>query len=620
MSEPTPSQPAKPAPSSDSQATAAPAVPSDWRLVRRAWSFLYADRRWFWVIAIMTPLGVLANIAQPYLLKVGIDDYIAKGDIDGLGLVALAFAGVVIAGWLTSSLGFYTLQFVSLRGLVRIRRAIFVHVMGQGARFFDRRTTGSLMTRTVNDVDAIDESLARGGIELLTDLLTIVGMLIAMFILDWRLTLVTFAFSPLIWLVVAWFRRRLRPLSLIIRKTLSRLNGFFAEQIYGMSLTQLYGAEPKSRKRFDAMSRKYMDAYHKSNWLDAGLYAVMDGMSALAIGALVWFAALQIGDPESAVTFGLLVAFIDYVSRIFVPIREFTGRIATLQRAIAALERIFGLLDSDDRIAPGHIKADQLGALVNSADPDGPRTGRLSGHVRFDDVSFAYADDRPTVLQSVGFEVQAGEVVALVGATGSGKTTVGKVLTRMYDGYTGSIQLDGHELRDIDSATVRDQINVVHQDVYLFDGTIHENIRLWSDAVDDAAVTKALALSRAEHFVRELPNGADTVLTERGGNLSTGQRQLLAIARAMARKAQIVILDEATASVDSVTEKLIDEATAILFADRTVLVIAHRLSTIQKADRILVLDHGQVVEQGSHSELMALDGRYKLLVETGFAL
>ncbi|TNF23449.1 MAG: ABC transporter ATP-binding protein [Deltaproteobacteria bacterium] len=577
--------------------------PTDWALIKRVWPYIRADKAWLWVVLVATPLGVLSGVFQPVLLKAGIDDHIAVGDISGLTGVALGYLGVVIAGWLTGSLGFFALQRLSLRGLARLRTAIFAHVTEQGARFFDRRTTGSLMTRTVNDTEAVYESLVRGAGQLLTDFLTIIGMLVAMFALEWRLTLVAFAFSPLIWVTVGWFRRRLRPLSLAIRQTLSRLNGFFAEQIYGMSLVQLYGAQDKSRARFDEMSHAYMRAYHRSNWLDAGLYAVMDGMSALAIGAVVWFTAVQFTDPAPSITIGLLVAFVDYLGRIFVPIREFAGRIAALQQSSAALERIFGLMDAEDKVAPGHVA---------------PET--LAGAVRFDGVGFAYAADRPQVLDDVSFAVSPGEVVALVGATGSGKTTIGKLLTRMYDGYGGSITVDGHELSDLRLDVVRDRITVVHQDVYLFDGTVAENIHLWKEDLDDAALRRAVELSRAATFIDEQPQGLEWRLTERGSNLSTGQRQLLAIARAMARDASIVILDEATASVDSETEKLIDEAVAELFKQRTVLVIAHRLSTIQKADRIVVLHHGRVVEQGSHDELMATDGRYRLLVETGFEL
>ncbi len=579
---------------------------TDWRMAKRLFDYVRADRKWFLLVLVLTPLGVLADVMQPVLLKIGIDAHVAKGDIGGLGTVAIAYAGTVLFAWLSASLGYHALQKVSLRGLARLRSALFAHVMAQGSRFFDRRHAGSLMTRTINDVDAVYESLARGAIQLLTNSLAIVGMLVAMLVLDPGMTLVAFLFSPIIYFVVGWFRRRLRPISLQIRESLSVLNGFFAERIFGMTVVQLYGAEKVSADKFDTMSREYMLAYHKSNWLDAGLYAVMDGMSALATAAVVYWVALQF-DPEigkSAISIGVLVAFIDYLGRIFVPIRELSGQIATLQRSFAALEKIFGLLDTNERVASGTRKLPQP----------------IAGAVRFEGVRFRYAAERPEVLKGIDLHVNSGEVVAIVGATGSGKSTLGKLLTRMYGGYEGRITIDGVELGELELTAIRDAATVVHQDVWLMDGTIADNVRLGDPSISDADVAEAIRLSRAAMFVDDLPLGIASRVAERGRNLSGGERQLLSIARAMARKAPIVILDEATASVDSMTERQIDAALETLFETRTVLVIAHRLQTIQKADRIVVLHQGEIVETGSHLELMALGGRYKLLVETGFAL
>lgn len=592
---------------------------TDWSLAKRVFQYVRQDKRWFWLVLVLTPLGVLADVLQPVLLKIGIDDHIRKGDLDGLGLVAIAFAGTVLFAWLSASLGYHALQRVSLRGLARLRSSIFSHVMSQGARFFDKRHAGSLMTRTINDVDAVYESLARGAIQLMTNFLAIVGMLVAMLALDPGLTLVAFLFSPVIYFIVGWFRRGLRPLSLKIRETLSALNGYFAERVFGMSVVQLYGAEDVSAETFDVMSREYMHAYHKSNWLDAGLYAVMDGMSALATAAVVWFVAVHfdpsLGKTEGALTIGLLVAFIDYLGRIFVPIRELSGQIATLQRSFAALEKIFQLLDTDERLPEG---TRVLGPVAGSAGLAGGRAAR--GEVRFEHVRFRYAPERPEVLKGIDLSLAPGEVVAVVGATGSGKSTLGKLLTRMYSGYEGRISIDGIELGELRMDSIRDAVTVVHQDVWLMEGTIADNVRLGDARISDADVRDAIRESRAAMFVDELPGGVLAKVAERGKNLSSGERQLLSIARAMARKAPIVILDEATASVDSMTERQIDLALESLFRTHTVLVIAHRLQTIQKANRIVVLHQGEVVETGSHAELMARGGRYKVLVETGFAL
>jgi len=577
---------------------------TDWSLFRRVSQYVREDRAWFWLVLVLTPLGVAAEVVQPVLLKIGIDNHIIAGDLAGLGTIAALFASAVFFAWLTGSLGYHALQRVSLRGLARLRSAIYDHVMAQGGRFFDKRHAGSLMTRTINDVDAVYESLARGAIQLLTNLLAIIGMLVAMLLMDASLTLVAFLFSPIIWFIVSWFRKRLRPISLEIRETLSKLNGYFAERVFGMTVVQLYGAERVSTRAFDEMSGAYMKAYHKSNWLDAGLYAVMDGMGALATAAVVWFFAVQFTDGNTALTLGLLVAFVDYLGRIFVPIRELSAQIATLQRSFAALEKIFGLLDTDERV------------------PDGPKflPQPVQGQIRFSHTRFRYGKDLPEVLRGIDLDIRPGQVIAIVGATGSGKSTIGKLLTRMYADYEGSITLDGLELKDLACTDVRDAITVVHQDAWLMEGTIADNIRLGDPRVTDADIERAGTLSCAKTFVDELPDGWQSHLTERGKNLSTGQRQLLAIARALARRAPIVILDEATASVDPMTEKHIDLAMEALFRERTVIVIAHRLQTIRKADKIVVLHRGEIAESGNHDELMAKGGRYRELVETGFAL
>jgi len=402
----------------------------------------------------------------------------------------------------------------------------------------------------------------------------------------------------LIVVLVDVFRRKLRTLSLTIRKSLSKLNGFFAESIYGITTVQLGGAEEGAKRQFQEMSHRYLDAYRRSNWWDAGLYAIMDGLGALAIGLMLWDGAERFG--AGGVTAGLLVAFVDYLIMIFGPIRELSGRFATIQRAIAALERIFALMDAEDRVEPGARTLD-----------------RVKGGLSFKGVRFAYGDDRPEVLHDVSFDVAPGEVVALVGATGSGKTTLGRLMTRTYGGYGGSITLDGLELRELEAEALRRQVAVVQQEITLVEASVADNIGLWDAAVSRAAIRQAADRACATGFIDALPGGFDHVLSERGANLSVGEGQLVCIARALARQAPVVVLDEATASIDSVTEALVDEALEHLFQDRTVVLIAHRLSTIAKADRIVVLHQGRVVEQGTHAELLARGGRYHLLVAAG---
>lgn len=575
----------------------------DLALIARLWPWVRADRAWLYAALALTPAGVVLALLQPMALRAAIDDHIAVGAMDGVGLLAGAYLALVTFGFLARSVAMYALQLVGLRALTRLRRGLFEHVTSQGLRFFDRQTTGGLMTRTTNDVDAVYESLSMGAVSLLTDALTIIGTVAAMAVLDWRLTLVCGSTAPLIIIVVEVFRRRLRAWSLVIRAAMSKLNGYFAERVHGMTVVQLFGAQASSRAEFAALGEVYAEANRRSNWWDAGLYAIMDGMSALAVGLLIWYGADRVFEPQSGVTLGLIVAFVDYLNKVFVPIREFSGNLATLQRSTAALERVFGLLDTREAVGQGV-----------------ERVERVEGHVRFDRVSFRYAPDRPEVLREVSFEVRAGEVVALVGATGSGKSTIGKLLTRAYDGFQGQITLDGRPLDAIDLSDLRRSVTLVHQDGFLFDGTLAENITLGDPSVTPERLAEACASSRLSAVLDELPDGLQHRVTERGANLSGGQRQLVAIARALVREAPIVVLDEATASVDSITERHIDDAIEALFTQKTVIVIAHRLSTIARADRIVVLHRGQVVEEGTHEALLAAGGRYRLLVESGFTV
>ncbi|MEE2787242.1 MAG: ABC transporter ATP-binding protein [Myxococcota bacterium] len=575
--------------------------PTDWSLARRVWPYMVPAKRWLLVVAVVMPIGVLIELAQPILIKRAIDQGIEVGNHAVLLESAGLYAAAVIGAYIARTLANYGLTISSLRALAVIRRDVFRHVMRQGQAFFDQRTTGSLMTRTTNDVEAIYESLAWGAARLIADGLVIIGTIVMMLLLDWRLTLVSFALSPIIVVVVNYFRKRLRALFFQIRKSLSQLNGFFAEQINGMDIVQMNAGQPRARAEFRNLAHHYLRLFRQANWWDAGLYAIMDGMSALSIGLMLGCGAWFFGTPESGMTLGLMVAFIDYLTKVFVPIRDFSGNLASLQRATAALERITSLFDTHVRIGGGSHPLP-----------------RVQGHLTFENVSFRYRDDLPTILRDIKFSVQPGEVVALVGATGSGKTTVAKLLTRMYDGYDGTIRIDGHDVSTISPEKVRAQISVIAQDAYFFDGTVAENITLWHPELSIDDVKDAARLACAHDFIVQLDGGYEAQIKTRGSNLSSGQRQLLGIARALIRRSPIVVMDEATANVDSQTEHLIDQAVGELLKHHTVLVIAHRLSTIAKADRILVMSQGAIVEQGSHTELMALGGHYHLLVETGF--
>ncbi|MBU0551412.1 ABC transporter ATP-binding protein/permease [Myxococcota bacterium] len=583
----------------DSIKPSAPASPSIWALLARLGPYLRAPRTWI-IIAVATPLGVLAQLAQPLVLKQGVDAHLMRGELEGLGALIGLFALLVFGGFAARALGFFALQRLGLRAITQLRRDVLRHVLNQGQRFFDQRTIGGLMTRTTNDIDAIYESLAMGAVWLIADAMVIVGTLIAMLLLDVKLTLLTLTLAPPIILIVNLFRKKLRVLFTHVRKELATLNGFFAEQLEGVSVTQLYGAQAQAKARFRGLAWRYLDHYRRANWWDAGLYAIMDGLSALAMALVLGYASARLG---AGVSLGLLIAFIDYLQKVFGPIREFSGRVATLQGSVAALDRVWGLLDVHEEI-------------IDGATP----LPHLRGEVVFKGVSFAYSEGGVEVLRGVDLRIAPGEVVALVGATGSGKTTLARLLQRIYQGYRGSLTLDGVELSDLRLADLRRQISVVAQDPYLFEATVAENIGLWAPEIDAATRRAAMVGARLADWVDGWPEGEARRLTARGADLSAGQRQLLSITRALAHPRPFVILDEATASVDSLTEDRVDEALAALFEGRTALVIAHRLSTIAKADRVVVLHKGVVVEEGDHATLMARGGRYALLVESGFAL
>jgi ATP-binding cassette, subfamily B, multidrug efflux pump len=568
------------------------------------WPLISVQRKWLWMVLFATPLGVLAQTLQPLILQKTIDGPLTNGNFGTLSQYCSVFAAVVIFGFIFKSLGVFALQLIGLKSLASLRRTLFLHVLGQSQAFFDVRTTGVLMTRTTNDVDAIGESLTRGVVGLISDGMIIIGTLVMMLWLNPWLTLIGFSIAPVIFGTVNLCRKQLRHLFTTIRESLSQLNGLFAEYINGVTETQRYGAHDTAEARFDVYSKKFRDHYHRANWWDAGLYAVMDGLSALSVGLVIAFVAYQaqkwsgVGLMEG-VTVGILVAFIDALNRIYVPIREFSGRLASIQRALAALDRILGLLAVDQAIKNGEQSLSDV-----------------SGQIAFKEVSFKYSEDGVDILKNVTFSVSPGEVVALVGSTGSGKSTIARLLSRQYEGFSGEVTLDGVELNKLSKEVSQKAIVVVGQDPYLFKATIRENIHLWDQILIDQPdlVVRAAERACAHPFISKLPNHYDTICSSQGAELSAGQRQLITIARAFAREAPIVILDEATASVDALTEELIDQATAQLFEERTVLVIAHRLSTITKADRIIMLGKGEIVEEGTHEQLMMLNGAYKTLV------
>jgi ATP-binding cassette subfamily B multidrug efflux pump len=575
----------------------------------RLWPFARPDAWAMGFALLLTPLVAGLDLAQPWLLKQAIDGHIVPGELEGLRGVALMYLGAVLGGYLLEAVYTMALSWSGQRTIVRLRRALYEHALGLTQGFFDRQPAGKLLTRVTSDVESLGESLAAGSVTIVLDLLLIVGILTAMFALDWRLSVALLVLAPPLLAVLEFLRRRMRRLFLTVREALAAVNAFLAERVDGVEVVQLFGDEARTVDRFRRRNERFRDAAKTANWYDASMFAIVDGVARVFTAVMLWVGAGLAADafglgaiagalPIEPVSAGLMVAFIDYLERLFRPLRELSGKVTILQRAVAALSKIFWLFESGDRVnADGEVLATVRGRLV------------------LEDVRFRYRPDADDVLKGISLVVEPGEAVAIVGASGSGKTTLTRLLDRSYSGYRGSITLDGVELSTVALPELRRKVAAVRQDIQVFSEPVRFNIDLANPDIAEADRARAAALVHADRFVERL--GWDHVLRERGADLSVGEGQLLTFARTMAHDPSVVILDEATASVDSLTEALVQDAIARILHEKTVIVVAHRLSTIQNADRIIVMDKGNIVEQGSHDALMAAGGAYAALVEAG---
>ena len=569
--------------------------------VRSLWPYLRPDVTPFAIALGLTPVVAALGLVQPLLLKAALDGHIVAGHPEGLARIATGYLACVVGVFVLE--GTYTVLLANAAesSIFRLREALFRHTLGLSQRFFERQPTGQLMTRATSDVDALNKALTAGSITLFLDMLVMGGTLLAMFLLDVRLTgLLLLVALPLAG-VIELFRRRMRALFAEVRDALAALNAFLAEHLAGIEVIQVFGQEDRTAGHFRALDENHRDANVRNNLYDAALYAIIDGVASICVALMLWYGARRLGAGEDLLTVGLVVAFVDYVDRLFRPLREFSGKITFLQRAITALDKIFWLLGVQERITPGDVDLTDV-----------------KGHLVLRDLRFRYRPDGPWVLKDVSLEVKPGEVVAVVGRTGSGKSTLVRLLARVHDGYEGSIAIDGVELSRVGTRAIRRCIGSVRQEVQLFSDSLRFNITLGDATLDPVRVEEAVALSNVGVVAARHPDGLAHLVRERGANLSAGEAQLVALARTLARDPAIVVLDEATASVDPVTEQLLQDAISRVFTKKTCLVIAHRLSTITGADRIVVLDAGRVVEQGTHAELIALGGAYAGLYAEGF--
>ncbi len=573
----------------------------DARLMRRLLQYLRPYWRQVGVALGAIIVGSAASLAQPYLIKVAIDRYIAAGRLDGLDRIALLYLAILVAAFAAEYVQTWSMQFTGQRIMFDLRMAIYGHLQRLDLRFYDRNPVGRLMTRVTSDVDVLNDLFTSGVVTVFSDVLTLVGIMVMMLVMNWRLALVTFAVLPIIVGISQWFRKNVRDSYRVVRGWIARINAFLQENITGMATVQLFRREALNFQRFDDIDRKHRDANIESIFYYAVFYPAIEAVSSLAAALIIWYGGMR--HLSGALTIGSVVAFLQYSQRFFRPISDMSEKFNILQAAMASSERIFKLLDE-----PVAIASPAMPAI---------RPAPATGHIAFDHVWFAYSDEN-FVLRDVSFDVKPGERVGIVGATGSGKTTLINLLLRFYDVNRGRITIDGVDVRALDLADLRGLFSLVLQDVHLFSGTIADNIRLGHPAIDDTRVRMAARAVHAEPFIERMPNGFDSAVAERGSTLSMGQKQLLSFARALAFDPRVLILDEATSSVDTETELMIRDALHVLMSGRTTIAIAHRLSTIQDMDKILVLHKGQVREVGTHQELLAQRGIYFKLFELQF--
>ncbi len=569
----------------------------DWHLLKRLLVYLKPYRgRIFFAFCLMLATAALQALT-PYLVKVAIDQYIGNHDLSGLGRISLLYLLVLMGQMVLSYLQVFIMQMTGQHIMYDMRVQIFSHLQKLEINFFHKNPVGRLMTRVTNDVDVLNELFTSGVVSIFGDILTLTGIMIAMLWINPRLALVALSVVPMLFLATALFRRKARAAYSETRYWLARMNTFLQEAISGIGIIQIFSKEDAMYNKFDRINYKHYRATKKSVMAYAVFYPAVEMIEAIAIALLVWYG----GNRAIAgfVTFGALVAFIQYTQRFFRPIADLSEKYNILQSAMASSERLFDLLDNKQIIAA---------PLVDRAPEE-----RLA-EIEFRNVSFGYPDGEK-VLKNISFRIAEGEKIAVVGPTGAGKTTIISLLLRFYDTYEGQILLNGIDLKNISEKQLRRDMAVVFQDAFLFSRTVRENITFDRPEITEVQMKRVSEYLLADPFIRELPGGYEEMLNERGSNLSFGQRQLLTFVRALASDPTIVILDEATSSVDVETEYVIRNALQRLMEGRTAILIAHRLSTIQNVDRILVIHDGEIREQGRHQELLEQGGLYSKLYQ-----
>jgi len=575
----------------------------DGTLMRRLLTYL---RPYKWQVA----LGILLSIAvsameavRPYFTKIAVDENIAQGDKHGLLMTTLFFLGVMVVRGVIQYFNTYLTQWVGQRTIFDLRMEVFEHLQRRGLKFFDRNPIGRLITRVTNDIEVLNDMFSSGIVMVFSDVFTIIGILYFMFSMDWELALISLSVLPLLFYGTFLFRKKAREAYREVRLQIARINTFMQEHITGMMVDQVFNREAKSFQKFDSINALHRDANIKSIFYYAVFYPGVDLIGAIAVGLIIWYAGVDA--LGGSLTIGTVMAFLQFNEMFWRPIRDLSEKYNIMQTAMASSERVFKLLDDTTTVD-------------DTEDPVEFRNVR--GDIEFRNVWFAYnpgpADaETEWILKNVSFVIRAGETAAFVGHTGAGKTTIISLLARFYDIQMGQILIDGVDIRHIRQSDLREHISVVLQDVFLFSGDIRTNIGLGNEAITDDRIKAAARIVGAHRFIEQLPGHYDEEVKERGATLSVGQKQLISFARALAHNPKILVLDEATSSVDTETELLIQSAIKKLLHGRTSIVIAHRLSTIQTANTIIVMHKGEVREMGTHQKLLALGGIYYKLYQ-----
>lgn len=575
----------------------------DWKTASKLFKYVRPYKTLLVLTIFLLLITALLQIAGPYLIKVAIDNYITPGKLDGLLYIVLLYGAIILVEFLIRYFQQYMTEYLGQKIMYDMRMDIFNHVHKMEMSFFDKNPVGRVLTRITTDVQALNEMLSSGIVTLFGDIFLIVGVMVVMISLNLKLSLVTFSVLILLAAATIIFRKKVRISFKIIRTKISNMNSYIHEAINGINTIKLFNREDKNEEEFDEVNKGYLSEYLKTIFYYSVFFPVVSFISILAVALIIWYGGGKV--IQNFLTVGTLVAFIQYIEKFFHPISDLAEKFGILQEAVAASERIFSLLEQQPKIT----------SVKNPV-----KIEKVKGDIRFNKVWFAYEEDN-FILKDISFELESGQSVAIVGATGSGKTSIINILNRFYDIQKGNIYLDDIDIRQYELTDLRKHIGIVMQDVFLFSGTILDNIRLGNKEISLEQVIEAAKYVNAHKFIEKLPEKYNQEVKERGQLLSVGQRQLIAFARALVFNPEILlVLDEATSSIDSEIEALIQDALSRIMKNRTTIIIAHRLSTIKHADKIIVLSHGQIVESGSHKELLKLKGVYYNLYKYQYQL